>query len=190
MILPASATACSADLKNLDLIFLPDKLSHKTFLADSGASLSIVPHKSNSRTTGPKLKSVNGAAIRAWGFKQFTLLIGQTRFVHRFLLADVANPILGIDFFKKFNLVISPPAHAVLFASTNTDILRDVSCPPQLAATPSVSAAAPLDLDSSVRRLLQDFPGLLAPACSAPCLSHGVEHIIETAGRPIFAKAR
>ena len=55
VILPASATACSADLKNSGLIFLPDKLSHKTFFAVSGASLSIVPHKSNSRTSGPKL---------------------------------------------------------------------------------------------------------------------------------------
>jgi len=128
-----------------------------------------VPYKSNSRTSGPKQQSVNDATIRALGFKQFTLLIGQTRFVHLFLLTDIANPIQGIYFIKKFNLV----THTVLFAGTNTDILRDTSsCPCPPAAAPSVSAAAPPELDPSVRLLLQDFPGLLAPASGAPHPHH------------------
>ena len=35
----------------------------------------------------------------------------------------MANPILGMDFFTKFNLLIFPPSHKVLFLSNLDDIL-------------------------------------------------------------------
>ena len=88
--MPPSATACNA-AANSNLIFLHDSLSGKNFLADSGASLSILPHKSPNCPSGPKLKSVNGATIFTWGFKTLPVKIGLFRFVHRFLLADVVN---------------------------------------------------------------------------------------------------
>ena len=108
IVLPASATACKTAV-NPDLIFLPDSLSSRVFLADSGASLSIVPYKSQARPFGPTLRSASGASISAWGYKTLQVKFGKTRFNHRLLLADVANPILGMDFFTKFNLLISPP---------------------------------------------------------------------------------
>ena len=110
IVLPAFATACK-NSPNSDLIFLPDSLSRKVFLADSGASLSIVPYNSQTRPFGPKLRSASGASISAWGFKTLQVKFGKTRFSHRFLLAEVANPILGMDFFKKFDLLISPHPH-------------------------------------------------------------------------------
>ena len=54
ILLPASATACKASV-NSDLIFLADSLSYRVFLANSGASLSIVPYKSQARPFGPTL---------------------------------------------------------------------------------------------------------------------------------------
>ena len=60
------------------------------------------------------------------GFKTLQVKFGKSRFLHRFLLAEVANPILEMDFFKKFNLLISPsPTHKVLFASS-LDYILDV----------------------------------------------------------------
>ena len=108
IVLPASATACT-NLRNSDLIFLPDSLSSKVFLADSGASLSIVPYNSQTHPFGPNLRSASGASISAWGFKTLQVKFGKTRFSHQFLLAELANPILWMDFFKKFDLLISPP---------------------------------------------------------------------------------
>ena len=131
--LPASATACNSVNKNL--IFLPDSLSKKVFLADSGASLSIVPYQSQARPFGPTLRSASGASISAWGYKTLQVKFGQTRFTHRFLLADVANPILGMDFFTKFNLLISPPSHKVLFLSTLDDVLQNTPQGSPLSAT-------------------------------------------------------
>ena len=99
IVLPTSATACK-NSNNSDLIFLPDSLSRKVFLADSGASLSIVPYNSQSSPFGPKLRSASGASIGAWGFKTMQVKFRKTRFSHRFLLAEVANPTLEMDFFK------------------------------------------------------------------------------------------
>ena len=149
VVLPASATACNV-AANLNLIFLPDSLSGKNFLADSGASLSILqlPHTSSNCTSGPKLKSVNGANISAWGFKTIPLKIGLFRFVHRFLLADVANPILGIDFFKQHGLLISPPTHQVIFSGSGVPLwpTHQVNCTsaPPLPRPPPGPAREPL----------------------------------------------
>ena len=74
IVLPASATTCKTAV-NSDLIFLPDSLSKRVFLADSGASLSIVPYKSQAHPFGPTLRSASGASISAWGYK-----FGKTRF--------------------------------------------------------------------------------------------------------------
>ena len=74
VILPPSAAACNAaansnmifmpNAANLNMIFMTDSLSGKIFLADSGASLSIMPNKS---AKGPKVTSVNGAIC--WGLQ-------------------------------------------------------------------------------------------------------------------------
>ena len=197
IVLPASATACNSVNKNL--IFLPDSLSKKVFLADSGASLSIVPYNSQARPFGPTLRSASGASISAWGYKTLQVKFGQTRFTHRFLLADVANPILGMDFFTKFNLLISPPSHKVLFLSTLDDVLQSPpqgspQNPPQgsplRASQPAAHQVDSPTLPSQVEQLLRDFPGLLQSGSGTPHPKHGVEHVIETTGRPVFAKHR
>ena len=41
--------------------------------------------------------------------KTLQVEFGKIRFNYQFLLSDVANPIQGMDFFTKFNLLISPP---------------------------------------------------------------------------------
>ena len=204
IVLPASATTCK-NSPNSDLIFLPDSLSRKVFLADSGASLSIVPYNSQTRPFGPKLRSASGASISAWGFKTLQVKFGKTRFSHRFLLAEVANPILGMDFFKKFDLLISPPTHKVLFASTLDSILdveppqgppratSQVSPPqgpPSSTCQPSVQQVGTKPLPPQVEKLLKEFPGLTNSGNSSPHPKHGVQHVIETMGRPVFARHR
>lgn len=137
VILPASATTCHIGA-NSEIIFLPEKQTRKLFLADTGASLFILPHKSKAHPSGPKLVSVNGEKISAWGFKPVSLTFGQHKFLHRFLLADVQNPILGIDFLKKFDLIVSPPTRQVLFRYNNTDILQaDLGLGPAQPPSPS-----------------------------------------------------
>ena len=147
------------------------------------------------------------------------------RFIHWFLPADVANPILGINFFKQHSLVISPPTHQIVFSGSgippNATIATSVAwtghCCPLLPAhqvsrspplpqpswssttaaaaqvSPPVPAPPPLlpatgKIDSRVVKLLQEFPEIFYQPSGLPRPSHGVKHIIETTGRPVFAK--
>ena len=90
------------------LLFLRDNHSKLNFLVDTGASLSIIPFTSANIPLGQKLIGANGAQIPTWGFQTRTLAFGNQQFTHDFLLAKVATPILGLDFFKKFQLSIHP----------------------------------------------------------------------------------
>ena len=49
--------------------------------------------------------------------------------------------------------------------------------------------AALATVDVSVRRLLANFPGIQSASVRVGPLPHGVEHVITTEGRPVFAKA-
>ena len=90
------------------LLFLTDQKTNTNFLVDTGASLSILPHISNNPSSGPRLIGANGDKISTWGYKTLSLKFGPAHFTFQFLLAAVATPILGLDFFKKFNLTICP----------------------------------------------------------------------------------
>ena len=57
--------------------------------------------------------------------------------------------------------------------------------PPMLAAV-----ELPKNLDPQVAALLKKFPAILRLGTDKPMPTHGVEHVIETEGRPVFAKAR
>jgi hypothetical protein len=90
------------------LMFLRDSYNQLNFQVDSGASLSIIPFSSSQTPLGPKLLGANSASIPTWGFQTKTIKIGTNTFEHEFLLAKVAIPILGLDFFRKFQLSIHP----------------------------------------------------------------------------------
>ena len=89
-------------------MFLSDSYNKLNFLVDSEASLSIIPFSSSQMPLGPKLLGANGASIPTWGFQTKTVKIGTNTFEHEILLAKVAIPILGLDFFRKFQLSIHP----------------------------------------------------------------------------------
>jgi hypothetical protein len=87
-------------------MFLRDSYNQLNFLVDSRASLSIIPISSSQTPLGPKLLESNGASIPTWGFQTKTIKTGTNTFEQEFFLAKVAIPILGIDFFRKFQLSI------------------------------------------------------------------------------------
>ena len=44
-------------------------------------------------------------------------------------------------------------------------------------------------IPADIQKLLAEFPGILRGDDAPPAPTHGVEHVIETSGRPIFSKA-
>ena len=85
---------------------------------DTGASLSLLLHKSNALCSGPPLDSASGSPIRLWGFQWHTVKFGPHAFTFNFLLADVARPILGFDFLRAHRLDVSPSAGVLHFAAS------------------------------------------------------------------------
>jgi hypothetical protein len=131
--------------------------------------------------------------------------IGTTKFEHEFLLAKVAIPILGLDFFRKFQLSIHPlqcqvldkagkPISAIFAAVAPAAPTKDVRQP--LSAAADMAAQTPLpevsmSIPETVRRLLAKYPSIIRSETLTPTPTHGVEHVIDTGGnRPVFAKVR
>jgi len=92
--LPATAIALATD----SLIFLTCQLTSTKFLADSGVTLSILPHKSSQPQSGRRLHAINGSVVIAWGFKTVRIQLGGSTFAFQFLLANVKHAILGFTF--------------------------------------------------------------------------------------------
>jgi len=100
------------------LIVLKDDSSHLTYLVDTGASCSVLPHTSNQPPHGLELRAADGRCIPTWGYKNHVLNIGQRVFRFRFILAAVEQPILGNDFLACFRLLVDPARRLVLEATT------------------------------------------------------------------------
>ena len=77
-----------------------DANSKAWFLVDSGAAVSILPHKWYPRTTpdtGRALQAVNGTRIATYGVRNTQLRMGHT-YQHTFLVSAVEEPVLGFDY--------------------------------------------------------------------------------------------
>ena len=83
-----------------NLVHIVDKNSGTSFLIDTGSSFSIIPFKSSSLPTGPRLRAANGQQIP----------FGGRGFSWNFLLAAVNFHIIGVDFLEHFNLLVDVTA--------------------------------------------------------------------------------
>jgi len=167
------------------LIYVDDELSGRRFLIDTGASVSILPHRFSLLPTGPCLVGADGKDIPAWGHRNLKLRFGGREYEFQFLLAAVSTPILGVDFLAWHRLLVDPHRRCVLDATSLASLSRSSAA----ATSPFVASLS--DCSPEVRRLLAAYPVIVAsPGRPTFSSSHGVEHVIETTGRPVFAKAR
>ena len=166
------------------LLHLKDKHTGLTFLVDTGASCSILPHRSTAPATGPHLIIADGQPIPAWGTHKQTLKFGSFHFTFPFVLATVAFPILGNDFLAAHHLLIDPAQPAVIHRPSGHLLpLSPPISPPSFLLSLS-------DLPSSLQTLLHSFPTVFSSDLQNLSPHHGVQHHIHTTGPPVFAKAR
>jgi hypothetical protein len=78
------------------LIFLQDSVSKQQFLVDTGAAVSVFPHRSSAASSGPLLSGADGKPISAWGKVTKKLNFGLHTFILSFILAAVSKPILEL----------------------------------------------------------------------------------------------
>jgi hypothetical protein len=178
-----------------------DEISGKHFLVDTGASFCILPHHSQSPTSGPRLFGPSGQLIPFWS-EQFLHNCFQGRdFSWSFLLASVDFAIFGVDFLKHHGLLVDPAkcrlddgqgaSLAALqlpsppTASVVTSLHTPVASVAQVNSTflsPSVVAA--------YQRILLELPDLVNESKRLPPVSHQVVRHIVTTSPPIAARFR
>jgi hypothetical protein len=99
--------------------------------------------------------------------------------------AAVSKPILGVDFLARHKLLVDAASCRVLDAHS----LKPLA-PPSIPCRRAPLAAAVGHIAPAVRELLTAFPKIVGDGDSRPQPRHGMEHVIETTGQPLHAKAR
>jgi hypothetical protein len=101
-----------------------------------------------------------------------------------FLLAEVHQPILGADFLKFFKLVVDMDAGQLLDLAT-MQRFGPAACSSSSGLLANIQATP-----KAFRDLFTEFQDVANPSGRLPDVKHGVEHVLETTGRPVTAKFR
>jgi hypothetical protein len=85
---------------------------------DTGASRSVLPHFSSDPPSGPLLVSADDSPIATWGVRERQVNFAGHIFKFEFVLGQVAQPIIGMDFLAHFQLLVDPFGQRVIFAKS------------------------------------------------------------------------
>merc|ERR1712074_356811 len=115
---PSSTPSISTSTSRGGLLYIRDTLSRRFFLVDTGASISVFPHRSPVTAAAP-LRAAGGQPIQSWGTRTLPLSFssstgGTHRFDWEFTLAAVDRPILGADFLRHHQFDVSIARHLLV----------------------------------------------------------------------------
>lgn len=182
----SSVLTAADDGRSHSRLFVVDQNSGFRFLVDSGASVSCFPKSLTnfSRKQELLLFAANGSEIATFGKKSMDLNFGLRRnFSWTFIVADITQPIIGIDFLERYGLLIDVKNRLL--------IDRETSCQTKglLCSGPS-SGLTLISESSEYHSLLKKFPELLNANLIVSSKPPDVSHCIETTGPPVFSKPR
>ena len=100
-----------------------------------------------------------------------------------FILADVKTPLLGADFLQAYGLFVDLQSKRLVNATSFASSTLRQSNQTSLGLHHVTS-------DDPYSRLLEQFPTITRPEFSSKSVRHGVEHLIQTEGPPVHARAR
>jgi hypothetical protein len=167
------------------LVFLTEETTGRAYLVDTRAAVSVVPFRGRPATATAYLTGPDNKVIPAWGSVWLQLRFGCTTFAGDFVQAAVSKPILGVDFLARHKLLVDAASRGVLDAHS----LKSLALP-NIPCCRSPVAAAVGHIAPAVRELLTALPRIIGDGYARPQPWQGVEHIIETTGQPLHAKAR
>jgi hypothetical protein len=149
----------------------------------------------------PPSQLTDGQPIPSWGFIKKNVQFQGKLFTSTFLQAAVAGPILGIDFLRKFKVIVSPELSQIQFACSaaapSAHILPPAAPPASYCSSSfsfrenkSLLDPPPLFkkitdfVPDDVKIILQKFPSILRTWDVKPTPNHEVEHHIHTGSHP------
>ena len=106
---PRIATVTTCKDKRAWLLYVKDDISGRRFLVDTGALVSVFPASGlDTRSHRPSalLEAANGSTIHTYGDKVMTLSINGRKYVWKFIVADMTQPLLGADFLCSNTLMV------------------------------------------------------------------------------------
>ena len=170
------------------LFYITDRNLGLQFLIDTGAQVSVVPPSPKDRPSPNPLtlQAVNGTTIRTYGTRSLTLNLGLRRtFRWIFVVADIANAIIGADFLQHFSLMVDMSKRRLVDCVTNLMVqgIQATSNSPSPSPLPK-APSTPFDA------VLLEFPAVSLPPAGTLPIKHRVTHHIPTNGPPASAKPR
>jgi hypothetical protein len=166
------------------LIFVKDSATGIVYLVDTGAAVSVFPHRGPPQSASRELLGPDGRHIPSWGQVQSKLTFGGMVFSYVFWRAAMSRPILNFDFLAKHKLLVDAAGRRVVQAAS----LRPLS-PPSIPCRRSTFLNAISSVPAAARLILSCYPDIVSDVRSRPMPRHGVEHSVVTTGPPIFARA-
>ena len=150
-------------------------------LVDTGSPITLVPRNMAKEVVSgqcPNLIAANGSKIETYGKAKVSFKILGKTFDQLAVVADIVQPILGLDFFEKDgkNLVIDPFAKCISWKPYPN---------PKSISTVEIS----IQSEEKARKILKKFPNItsehigLAESLTLPLRIH-------TKGPPVFSKCR
>ncbi|GBN24462.1 Retrovirus-related Pol polyprotein from transposon opus [Araneus ventricosus] len=169
---------------------LADRISKLRFLVDTGANVSVLPNYYAPKAYSSNellLLAANGTKISTFGRKRLTLDLNLRRtFTWPFIIANVNQPIIGVDFLKHFNLLVDIKSGCLIVGITKLTTQGKYTNTDSLTSGISILLGA-----SEFYGILSQFPELTNP--SQPTRNNKptkVHHFIETTGQPVFSRPR
>lgn len=161
-------------------LFIDDETSSLTFLIDSGADVSVIPHNlfgKVTKQTENKLVAANGSPIPTYGTKLIQVSLGLRRvFTHCFILAAVNRPIIGADFLARNGLLIDLKKRCLIDPTTQQQAKATIA----IVSTPTPKN---FQIEANIfGEILKDYPVLLEPPDYTKPVRHTVRHYIATKG--------
>ena len=176
--------------RQVNRILLADPSTKLKFLIDTGADISVLPVSMTRQhiiNEGLVLYAANGTKIPTFGTQRLTLDLNLRRtFTWSFVVAKVNQPIIGIDFLKKFNLLVDAKNNSIIDSETMLSSKGKVA-----NILPGSSAVSIFLGSTKFDKILTEYPELTNPshAPKEPA-NHKVFHHIETKGPPVYCKPR
>lgn len=183
------AAAGTTSLLPSRLFFITDSYSSYRFLIDTGAEVSVLPPSRTERKhpqDNHNLLAVNGSSVVNCGERSLTLNLGLRRtFRWVFIVANVQNPILGADFLRHYSLLVDIKHSRLVDTVTQLRVQGITS----QVVSPSPSLL-PLQPTNTFTAIIAKYPTVFQPHLNRHLTVHDITHHIQTAGPPVWARAR
>jgi hypothetical protein len=169
-------------------LFVTNKSSKQRFPIDTGSDLCVFPRKlipQRRERVNYDLCTANGTTIHTYGWLPLSLNLGlRQEFTWRFVVADVAQPLIRANFLSHFGLLVDCRNNRLL------DGVMSLSAPAQAASLP-VPSVKVISGGTSVDTLLSEFPDITRPTGVQCEMCHNtVHHIRTTPGPPVTCRPR